>query len=92
MSLWVLVLCSLGYINNQSNRYLLSPIASDLEIGANFGDGQGDNFEYGMLTGPITTLPYCLGILLIGPMADHWNKVLRCIKMVRETLLSKARM
>eukprot|EP00479_Gromia_sphaerica_P000180 TRINITY_DN1016_c0_g1_i1.p1 TRINITY_DN1016_c0_g1~~TRINITY_DN1016_c0_g1_i1.p1 ORF type:complete len:236 (-),score=16.95 TRINITY_DN1016_c0_g1_i1:820-1527(-) len=66
---------TLAYANNQLNRYILSSVSRAMEEGVGFGDGDGQSFEYGMLTGPVTTFSYCAGVLLSGHIADRYNKV-----------------
>jgi len=42
-----------------------------------FGSGDGQSFLFGMLVGPIFTIPYCLGLAPTGWLADRYNKVKR---------------
>ena len=46
-AIWVLILCTAAFANNQLNRYVLGSVAAGdngLEIGVGFGDGDGTSF------------------------------------------------
>lgn len=74
-ALYVIFMITLTYSSNQLNRYILTSVSEGLESGIGFGSGNGESFEYGMLAGPITTMPFCLGMVVSGHLGDRFNKV-----------------
>lgn len=74
-AVWVAGIITFVYSSNQLNRFILTSVSLDLESGVGFGEGNGESFEYAMLAGPITTLPYCAGSIVLGHLGDNFSKV-----------------
>lgn len=72
-SVYVLALITVCYSSNQLNRYILTSVSEGLEEGIGFGDGDGESFLYGILVGPTTTLPFCIGMVVAGHLADQYQ-------------------